>query len=214
MKVFEDEKDKLLAHEYDGIRELDNHMPVWWLWLFYFTIAFAVVYLVYYEVTGWGPDQYDEYKAEVAAAEAKYGKPDQDEAVAFDWAVLTEPDALEAGKKLFHSSNQLCFTCHGDNAQGLVGPNLTDDYWLHGCGIENIAASIRHGYPEKGMLPYGSGNKLSNEQVQQLASYVISLHGTEPADAKAPDLNRAKKCEENGAGEKAETETGESKGDQ
>lgn len=197
MKVFDDEKDKLLDHEYDGIRELDNHMPVWWLWLFYFTIAFGVGYMLYYQVFGWGPTQHEEYRQEVAAAEARYGTQEQENPVEnFTWAVSTDEEDIEEGRELFMNPNQLCFTCHGNNGQGLVGPNLTDQYWMHGCQPKDIATSIINGYPDMGMLPYGSGSRLSNEEVQYLVSYIASLQGSEPDGAKAPDMNRAQTCTE------------------
>lgn len=197
MKVFDDEKDKLLDHEYDGIRELDNHMPVWWLWLFYFTIAFSVGYMLYYHVLGWGPTQHDEYRQEVAAAEARYGTQEQEDPVeSFTWTVSTEESDVEAGRELFMNPNQLCFTCHGNSGGGLVGPNLTDSRWMHGCQPKDIAASIINGYPEMGMLPYGSGTRLSNEEVQQLVSYIASIQGTEPDGAKAADMNRTQPCTE------------------
>ena len=197
MKVFDDEKDKLMDHEYDGIRELDNHMPVWWLWLFYFTIAFGVGYMFYYEVFEWGPDQHEEYEMEVAAAEAKYGSPKEEQSVEdFAWTAGADEAEITAGKELFMEPAQLCFTCHGNNGQGLVGPDLTDNYWLHGCQPKDIAASIINGYTDQGMLPYGSGAKISNEQVQDLVSYIASIQGTEPADAKEPDMSRAKPCSE------------------
>ena len=98
MKVFDDEKDKLMDHEYDGIRELDNHMPTWWLWLFYFTIAFGVGYMLYYEVFGWGPTQHEEYQQEIAAAEAKYGTQEQEDPVEnYTWVVSTEESDIAAG---------------------------------------------------------------------------------------------------------------------
>ena len=197
MKVFDDEKDKLMDHEYDGIRELDNHMPVWWLWLFYVSIAFAVIYMLYYEVLGWGPTQHEEYQQEMAAAEAKYGAPEEQNPVEdYTWAVSTDDTDIAAGKELYMASEQLCFTCHGNNGQGLVGPNLTDEYWMHGCQPKDIAASIINGYPDMGMLPYGSGTRMSNEEVQQLVSYIASLQGTEPADAKEADMNRTQPCRE------------------
>lgn len=197
MKVFDDEKDKLLEHEYDGIRELDNHMPVWWLWLFYFSIAFGVGYLLYYQVFGWGPDQYEEYDQEVAAAEAKYGSPDKENPLEdYTWAFSKDQAEIAKGKELFHSNTQLCFSCHGQNAQGMVGPNLTDHYWLHGCTPKDIAADVIHGYPEKGMMPYGSGSKLTPEQVQYVISYVASLQGSKPEDPKEVDMSRAKPCTE------------------
>jgi cytochrome c oxidase cbb3-type subunit 3 len=197
MKVFDDEKDKLMDHEYDGIRELDNHMPVWWLWLFYVSIAFAVIYMLYYEVLGWGPNQHEEYQQEMAAAEAKFGTPEEQNPVEdYTWAVTTDEADIAAGKELYMASEQLCFTCHGNNAQGLVGPNLTDEYWMHGCQPKDIAASIINGYPDMGMLPYGSGTKMTNEEVQQLVSYIASLQGTDPPDAKEADMNRTEPCTE------------------
>lgn len=197
MKVFDDEKDKLMDHEYDGIRELDNHMPVWWLWLFYFTIAFSVGYMLYYQVLGWGPTQHEEYQQEIAAAEARYGAPEEQEpAEAFEWTISKAEEDIAAGKALFTNPSQLCFTCHGNKGEGLVGPNLTDQYWLHGCSPQDIATSIIEGYPDMGMLAYGSGTKLSNEQVQQLISYIASIQGTTPPNAKEPDTSRAEPCTE------------------
>ena len=197
MKVFDDEKDKLMDHEYDGIRELDNHMPVWWLWLFYFSIAFGVGYMLYYQVFGWGPSQHEEYQQEIAAAEAKFGPMEEENPVEnFDWTVNEAAPDIEAGRKLFMSSEQICFTCHGNQGQGLVGPNLTDDVWLHGCQPKDIASSIIHGYTEQGMLPYGSGSKISNEKVQQLVSFIASIQNTNPEGAKAPDMSRVQPCSE------------------
>jgi cytochrome c oxidase cbb3-type subunit 3 len=197
MKVFDDEQDKLMDHEYDGIRELDNHMPAWWLWLFYFTIAFGVLYMLYFQVLGWGPTQHEEYQQEMAAAEAMYGTPEEQSPVEdFAWTVSTDESDIAAGRELYMSSAQLCFTCHGNAGGGLVGPNLTDEYWMHGCQPVDIAASIIEGYPDMGMLAYGSGTRISNEEVQQLVSYIASLQGTEPADAKEADMNRTQACSE------------------
>lgn len=196
MKVFDDEKDKLLDHEYDGIRELDNHMPGWWLWLFYFTIAFSVGYLLYYQVLGWGPTQEEEYAQEMAAAEALYGGPREDPIETYDWSVLMDKEAIAKGQELYMSNQQLCFSCHGAQGQGMVGPNLTDKYWLHGCTPKDIARSIINGFPEQGMLAYGGGNQISNKEVEYLVSYITSLQGSNPPNAKEPDLDRATECEE------------------
>lgn len=195
MKVFDDEKDKLLDHEYDGIRELDNHMPGWWLWLFYFTIAFGVGYLFYYQVMGWGPTQEEEYEMEVAAAEEMYGGEEENPLESYEWAVLSEEEAISQGRELFHSAQQLCFSCHGNEGQGLVGPNLTDQFWIHGCGPQDLASSIINGYPQMGMLPYGGGNQMSNEQVEYVISYIVSLQGSNPPNPKQPDMSRASECE-------------------
>jgi len=197
MKIRQGEEDKLLDHEYDGIKELDNHMPFWWLWLFFISIVFGVMYLLYYQVLGWGPTQIEEYEQEVAAAEAKFGGDEnQDPAANYAWSISDSEEDIAAGKELFMDSGQLCFTCHGNNGEGMVGPNLTDRQWIHGCTPEDIAKSIINGYPDRGMLAYGSGTKISTEKVQQLVSYIASLQGTEPANAKDADMSRAQPCTE------------------
>lgn len=198
VNVFDDEKDLLLNHEYDGIKELDNHMPKWWLYLFYFTIAFGAVYLVYYTITGVGLNQHEEYEAEMAAAAEKYGlTPDGEEGeavAAFTWEYQTDAASIENGKSIFMSTNNLCFTCHGNSGEGLVGPNLTDDMWLHGCSAEELATSISTGFPDKGMIAYGSGARLSDEDLTDVISYIASLQGTEPANPKPVDEARATQC--------------------
>lgn len=196
MKILDDEKDLLLDHEYDGIRELDNHMPVWWLWLFYFTIAFGVGYMAYYYMFG-GPDQHELYEMEMAAAAEMYNlneQPDPAGQSDFVWTISTDPEVVSEGKEIFMSTGNLCFTCHGSNGEGLVGPNLTDDLWIHGCSAEEIAVSITAGFPDKGMMPYGSGAPIANEKVQALVSYIASLQGTSPANPKEADPARAQPC--------------------
>lgn len=196
MKVFDDEKDLLMDHEYDGIKELDNHMPVWWLWLFYFTIAFGVGYMAYYYMFG-GPDQIEMYEMEMAAAEEKYNLDDPQQPVeeaSFTWSYTQDQDKIAEGKELFMSTGNLCYTCHGGSGEGLVGPNLTDDLWIHGCSPEDIASSIIKGYPEKGMIAYGSGAAIPNEKVQSLVSYIVSIQGTNPPNAKPADAQRAVEC--------------------
>jgi len=196
MKILDDEKDLLLNHEYDGIRELDNHMPVWWLWLFYFTIAFGVGYMAYYYVFDLGMDQHEEYAAEMAAAEELYAnnEPDPGESTQVTWAYLNEEERIQEGKEIFMSTNNLCFTCHGNNGEGLVGPNLTDDMWIHGCSPEEVVQSIASGFPEKGMMPYGSSTPIEDDKMLSLISYIASLQGTNPPNAKAADPNRAQPC--------------------
>ena len=194
--IFNDEKEILLDHEYDGIQELNNPMPPWWVNGFYFTIFIAIVYFLYYQIPGWGPNQIDEYDSEVAAAMELYGPgPESLPTVSYaDLEILSDDASIAAGKAMFMSPANLCVTCHGANAQGLVGPNLTDELWIHGCDLESIMLSIKSGYPTLGMPPYGSGVPLTDEQLQQLASYIISLRGSNPDGAKQADPAREIAC--------------------
>jgi cytochrome c oxidase cbb3-type subunit III len=200
-KIFDDEKDLLLNHEYDGIQEFDNPMPPWWLYGFYFTIVLAAAYLLWFDVFGIGASQSQEYQNEMAAAAARYGQDpggeQPGETVVVDFAsleVLSDSESLEAGRLIYANPSQLCVTCHGANAQGLVGPDLTSGYWLHGCDLQSIMNSVKTGYPQQGMPPYGSGARLSDLELQQLASYLISIRGSNPEGAKAPDMSRSVEC--------------------
>ncbi|MBK9247319.1 MAG: c-type cytochrome [Ignavibacteria bacterium] len=185
--------DKLLDHDADGIQEFDNNLPKWWLYGFYFTIAFALVYMVMYHVTGSAPLSKQEYEQEMQIAEAiNKSKPKKQ----LEIKVLTDAPSLAAGKAIFDGNNNLCYTCHKNDAGGLVGPNLTDDYWIHGCDLKSIMKNITTGFPDKGMVPFGSGAKLTEEQLLQVSSYVLSLHDTHPPDAKPIDPERELKCED------------------
>jgi cytochrome c oxidase cbb3-type subunit III len=190
-------RDELLDHEADGIREFDNALPRWWLYGFYFTIAFAVAYLVNYHllprpVIGQA-GMVAEYSAELAAAsrEASLRKP-----AAGTGAVtaLTDPESLAKGRAVFEGPDNVCSSCHRPDLGGLVGPNLTDDVWLHGCGAADIVTSIKTGYPLKGMLPFGTGKPLTDEQVRQIAGYILSKRGTSPPNPKPADPERDKAC--------------------
>lgn len=198
MKVLDDEKDILLDHEYDGIRELDNHMPKWWLYLFYFTIVWGFGYLVYYQFTGVGMDQHEQYEAQLADAAERYGFNQEGEegavATAADWSFETDEASIANGREIYMSTNNLCFTCHGGAGEGLVGPNLTDELWIHGCSPEEMVASISVGFPDKGMIAYGSGARISDSDLIDLISYIASIQGTEPANPKAADTERAVSC--------------------
>ena len=198
MKILDEEKDLLLDHEYDGIMELDNHMPKWWLWLFYFTIAWGFLYLLYYQFTGVGLTQEEQYEQQVAMAIEQYGLDPNGEgsetASLVDWNIESDAASIENGKNLYMGMGNLCFTCHGGAGEGLVGPNLTDDFWIHGCTPAELATSIANGFPDKGMMPYGSGARISDEDMTDLISYIASLQGSEPANAKPVDQLRAKNC--------------------
>ncbi|WP_010135346.1 cbb3-type cytochrome c oxidase N-terminal domain-containing protein [Ochrovirga pacifica] len=178
-KPIEEEGDIAMDHDFDGIRELDNNLPPWWLYGFYFTIAFAVIYMVKYHVFD-GKNQQEEYltevriaKAEIAAYQATQKK--------VDLTALATGDNAE-GKKLFKKN---CAVCHAVDGGGKIGPNLTDAYWILGGGIENVYKTIAEGgRPGKGMVAWK--NSFNPQKLQQLAAYVISLQGTNPKAPKEP----------------------------
>jgi cytochrome c oxidase cbb3-type subunit 3 len=190
-------RDRLLDHDADGIRELDNALPRWWLYGFYFTILFAAAYLVNYHVLArpviGQPGMIAEYQAEVeAAARSNAGRPRVASAAVL--VALTDPESLARGRAIFEGSDNVCLSCHRPDLGGLVGPNLTDDQWVHGCAVAEIVASIKTGFPLKGMLPYGTGKTLSDDQVLQVASYVLSKRGTNPPNPKPIEPERDKEC--------------------
>jgi cytochrome c oxidase cbb3-type subunit III len=191
MEKKDNENDKLMDHEYDGIRELDNHMPRWWVLGFYFTIVFAIGYMVYYHFAG-GPLSVKEYEMEMAAATPQ--KPQQTAVaeVAAGLKPVTDAASLAAGEKLFVS--QTCSACHSANLGGLVGPNLTDEFWMHGCDLKTVMANVSKGFQQKGMMPFGNGKPLAETELLQLVSYIFSKQGSNPANAKAIDPEREKKC--------------------
>lgn len=184
VKAVEEEHDIILEHDYDGIKELDNDLPPWWLYMFYATILFAAVYLGYYELFG-GDSQTDEYNQQVAEAQIAIEKY-RSTAKVVDLSNLEVSDdqaALNKGKKIFKSN---CAACHMVDGRGSIGPNLTDEYWILGGGIKNIYNTISEGGRDgKGMISWK--NSLSPEKIQQVANYVWSLQGTNPDKAKAPE---------------------------
>lgn len=184
LKPMSEEKSILIEHDYDGIQELDNPTPAWFMWLFYGTITFGICYLLIYHVFGIGQLQYDEYKTEVAQAEIakkEYLSKAANRVDENTIKLVNDPAVLASGKAIF---KQNCAPCHGDNAQGNVGPNLTDEYWLHGGTINNVFKTIEYGVPAKGMPTWEK--QLSPKQIADVANYVKSLKGSNPANAKAP----------------------------
>jgi cytochrome c oxidase cbb3-type subunit 3 len=181
-------KDRYLGgHEYDGIRELDNKLPRWWVYLFYVTIIFAVVYLLGYHVTKWWPLQEDEYKNEMAVQEA-IKKANPEPVINLDAMVpMTAAADLAAGQETF---KKICSVCHGQKGEGLIGPNFTDQNWIHGdstnntISIKNLYQVVVNGVIEKGMIPYK--DQLSPVQIQQVLSFILTLQGTNPPNPKAP----------------------------
>lgn len=212
-------EDELLDHDFDGIKELNNSMPRWWVYIFYISVIFSVAYFVYYHILGIGYLQEDEYRRQldpnfVRAAPAdsrllgllpeyrsplyrpggditprmiELAKPKHGALVmtrendTMTYAAVTDAALLADGEQTFKTT---CATCHGKLGEGLVGPNLTDDYWLHGGTISDIVRSIKYGYPAKGM-PTWIGT-LKQNQVIDVASYVRTLRGTNPSNARPP----------------------------
>ena len=182
----EEEDAILLDHNYDGIRELDNHLPPWWTYLFYVTIVFGIIYVLAYHVTESLPLQEEEYNIEVAEAqaEAEARLAANVEAGGFDEATLEysdDPAILDAGQTLYV---RMCAACHKEDGGGSIGPNLTDNYWIHGGTIQDIYRTIKVGVPDKGMISWES--QLSPVQMRDVSSYILSLGGTNPPGAKGP----------------------------
>jgi cytochrome c oxidase cbb3-type subunit 3 len=181
----EDEGQLLLDHDYDGIKELDNNLPPWWVYLFYGCIIFAVVYLVRFEIMG-ADNQEMELKKEMAQAQidiAEYKKTAPDLMDEKTVTLLTDPADLAAGKAIFTAN---CVACHRADAGGQIGPNLTDEKWILGGGIKNVFHTLVNGGRDgKGMISWKG--TLKPKQMQEVASYVLSLKGSNPKDPKAPE---------------------------
>lgn len=214
-----DAQDKLLHHNYDGIQEFDNDLPRWWLWLFYITIVWGVLYFAFYHVLQVGYLSADEYRQEldpnyvrtVSRDEkmlglvpvyhppyydpqrelAQAGKAEKRSLAGFreetresdttTYVAITDPVSLESGKSIFLAK---CATCHNKLGEGNIGPNLTDDYWIHGAGMINVTKTIKYGFPAKGMLAWRG--ELTPDQILEVASYILTLRGTNPPNPKAP----------------------------
>lgn len=176
------EEDVMLDHNYDGIIELDNSLPPWWVKMFYITIITAVIYMFHYHVFKTGKLQTEEYTTELQTAELekesfrKLSANNVDETTV---TLLNVTAELDQGKTLFISK---CSPCHGKNAEGIVGPNLTDEYWMHGGGIKNVFKSIKYGIPQKGMIAWET--QMTPTDIQKVASYILSVKGSKPANAK------------------------------
>lgn len=184
LKPLSMEKDMMIEHEFDGIAELDNPTPPWFMYLFYSTIVFAVIYLFAFHIVGNGQIMTNEYSEEIAVADKaheQYMKKFANSVNENNVKVLTDAKSLEDGSKIY---TQNCVACHGDKGQGIVGPNLTDEFWLHGGSTKDIFHTITEGVPEKGMISWKKS--LNPIQVQHVVSYITTLQGTKPANAKEP----------------------------
>lgn len=172
------------GHEYDGIKELDNPLPKWWVYLFYATIVYGVCYFTYYEFLG-GPSHKEQYEAAMAKIEKKAlaNKPDDLDFVEVDpETLINDSEALKVGAA---SYTQVCAACHGNKGEGIIGPNLTDKYWIHSKGDgQGILVAIREGFPDKGMPAWK--DIVAKEKHAPLAAFVLNLQGTDPPNAKDP----------------------------
>lgn len=182
-KPIEQEGELLLEHDYDGIKELDNDLPPWWVNLFYATAIFAVIYLVRFHVMD-GYSQVQEFEQEVQLANAELEKMKANspkEEITLDKVVmLTDEASLAKGKEIFTNA---CAACHKADGGGIVGPNLTDEFWINGGGIKNVFKIISEG--SKNNPSMVAWNKtLESTDIQKVASYIMTLQGTKPAGAK------------------------------
>ncbi|WP_291117032.1 cbb3-type cytochrome c oxidase N-terminal domain-containing protein [Flavobacterium sp. UBA6135] len=184
-KEIEEEHDVLLDHDYDGIKELDNVLPPWWVNLFYITILFAFVYMIRFHVIG-DYTQEEEFQTEMEIARAEIEKykltapdlMDKDKVT-----LLTDAASLAQGKAIYDAK---CIACHKADGGGSIGPNLTDTHWILGGGIKEVFNTIMEGGREgKGMISWKTEIKPSD--IQKVSSYILSLQGTNPPDAKAPE---------------------------
>lgn len=182
-KSIEQEADVMLDHNYDGIRELDNVLPPWWVYLFYGCVIFAVVYLVRFHVIGdYTQDQEYQMAMDEAKVELEIYKKNSPDLVNLDNVeLLADASSIAEGKKVYIDNN--CIACHKANLEGNIGPNLTDDHWINGGGIKNIFKVISEGSPTNTvMAPWKEVIKPSD--IQKLASYILSMQGTNPPNAK------------------------------
>ncbi|MGB3019072.1 MAG: cbb3-type cytochrome c oxidase N-terminal domain-containing protein [Ignavibacteria bacterium] len=184
LKPISQERELMMDEDYDGITELDNNVPPWFNILFYGTIVFAFVYILNYHVLGFGSLPLQEYTDEVTAANFKREELIRTGAFINENSVvlLTDKAALDNGKQIFLAN---CVPCHGNNGEGTVGPNLTDQFWIHGGGIKNVFKTLKYGVPAKGMIAWQ--NQFNPKSMQEVGSYVLSLQGTNPPNGKAPE---------------------------
>jgi cytochrome c oxidase cbb3-type subunit 3 len=178
------EQDRLLDHSYDGIQEYDNPMPRWWVIIFWATIVFAILYALNVPWVGKGPGRIAEYNADMLKAQATRAAAEPaggptPEALA---ALAADPAAIASGKEIFTT---YCAACHRPDGGGQIGPNLTDDSWIHGGALIEIRTTINNGVLAKGMPEWGK--VLKPDQVSSAAAYVKSLAGTNPPNPKPPE---------------------------
>lgn len=185
LRPISEEKDIVIDHEYDGIRELDNPVPIWFNGLFYATVVFGVVYLAVYHVFGWGLTQEQEYEREMARAEvarqeylSQVANMVDENNVEVDFS----PETVSAGQAIYMAN---CAVCHGQAGEGGIGPNMTDEYWIHGGEINDIFRIVKYGVLDKGMVPWEQ--MLTPAQIAEVSNYILNLRGTNPPNPKDPE---------------------------
>ena len=180
----DDEQKLLLDHDFDGIKELNNKIPPWFMAIFYGSMIWALIYMVDFHILGSGNVQEDEYAAEVQMAALERDLLNRSGALVNEETVtiLSDAASLASGKDIFIKS---CAACHGMSGEGLVGPNFTDEYWIHGGGIKDLFKTIKYGVPQKGMISWES--QLDPTQMQEVSSYILTLKGTNPPNQKGPE---------------------------
>ncbi len=180
----EKEEEILFDHEYDGIKELDSKVPPWYSGLFYATILFSIIYLLNFHVLNTGKLMYEEYEEEMRIASLQQAEIMNSGALITEESVtqLIDDISILSGKEIYDAN---CIACHTADGGGLVGPNLTDEYWIHGGGIKNIFKIVKYGVPSKGMISWQT--QLNPLQMQQVSSYVMTFQGTTPLAPKAPE---------------------------
>ena len=181
----EKENEILMDHEYDGIHELDNNLPPWWLWSFYASIVFAVVYLFNYHVIESSPLQEEEYRIAMVEGEKEVAEYLATQALNVDETsvvALTSPTDISSGEKIYLKK---CATCHGKEGEGIAGPNLTDNYWIHGGDIKSIFKTVKYGVQGKAMQSWSK--ELNPVEMQQVSSYIQSIKGKSIGKGRDPE---------------------------
>ncbi len=179
------DKDILRHHQFDGIQEYENQLPKWWIGMFYLSIVFAAGYFYYYVIDESGPSLRQEYEKTQAEEVAKQALAAQNQPQMTEEQLLAlaqKPEVVKAGEEQFRTK---CMSCHAPDGGGLVGPNFTDDYWIHGNKMTDMIKVIREGVAAKGMPNWGA--MMSMDEIYAAAAYIRTLHGTKPANPKAPE---------------------------
>jgi cytochrome c oxidase cbb3-type subunit 3 len=178
----EERKDQVRDHEFDGIQEFDNRLPRWWIGTFVLTVLFALYHWTSHFTFGAKPSTQEDFAVDLAENEklqlAKGAGGPSDEEIR---ALMKDPAQLRLGSEIFKSN---CMACHGAQGQGVIGPNLTDAYWIHGGRPSQMARTVSGGVPDKGMPTWKGA--LGDTQIRQVVAFAVSLRGTRPPNPKAP----------------------------